>query len=91
VALERFQTERYDLVLMDMHMPVMDGYTAAAHMRQWEGQHGREPVPIVALTAFGMKHEEQRSLRAGCTAHLVKPIRKATLLAAIDKYARSVT
>jgi two-component system, sensor histidine kinase and response regulator len=91
VALERFQTGRYDLVLMDMHMPVMDGYTAAAHMRQWEGQHGREPVPIVALTAFGMKHEEQRSLRAGCTAHLVKPIRKATLLAAIDKYARSVT
>jgi CheY-like chemotaxis protein len=90
-AFERFQGGHYDLVLMDMHMPVMDGYTATEQIRDWERQYGRQPVPILALTAFGMKEEAQKSLKAGCTAHLVKPIRKATLLAAIAKYARSVT
>jgi CheY-like chemotaxis protein len=69
----------------------MDGYTATEHIRDWERQHGRQPVPILALTAFGMKEEAQKSLKAGCTAHLVKPIRKATLVAAIAKYARSMT
>ena len=86
-AFERFQRGHYNLVLMDMHMPIMDGYTATQHMREWERRHGQQPIPIVALTAFGMKEEEQRSLNAGCTAHLVKPIRKATLLAAIAHYA----
>jgi CheY-like chemotaxis protein/anti-sigma regulatory factor (Ser/Thr protein kinase) len=90
-AFERFQGGHYDLVLMDMHMPVMDGYTAAQHIRHWEQGRGRQPIPILALTAFGMKEEEQKSLKAGCTAHLIKPIRKATLLAAIAQYARSVT
>ena len=90
-ALDRFQGGHYDLVLMDMHMPVMDGYTATEHMRDWERRHGQQPIPILALTAFGMKEEVQKSLNAGCTEHLVKPIRKATLLAAIAKYARSMT
>jgi two-component system, sensor histidine kinase and response regulator len=90
-AFERFQGGHYQLVLMDMHMPVMDGYTATQHIREWERRHGQQPIPILALTAFGMKEEEQKSLKAGCTAHLVKPIRKATLLAAIAHYARSVT
>jgi PAS domain S-box-containing protein len=88
-ALERFQGGHYDLVLMDMHMPIMDGYTATRHIREWERRHEQQPIPIVALTAFGMKEEEQKSLNAGCTAHLVKPIRKATLLAAIAHYARA--
>lgn len=90
-AFERFQCGHYQLVLMDMHMPIMDGYTATQHIREWERRHGRAPIPILALTAFGMKEEEQKSLDVGCTAHLVKPIRKATLLAAIAHYARSVT
>ena len=90
-AFDRFQGGHYDLVLMDMHMPVMDGYTATEHMRDWERRHGQQPIPILALTAFGMKEEVQKSLNAGCTEHLVKPIRKATLLAAIAKYARSMT
>ncbi|WP_447977642.1 PAS domain S-box protein [Candidatus Nitrospira bockiana] len=90
LALELFQAGRYDLVLMDIQMPVMDGYTAAAKIRQWEREQGRAPVPILALTAFGMKDEEGKSMSAGCTAHLTKPIRKATLLAAIAEHARSV-
>jgi two-component system, sensor histidine kinase and response regulator len=88
---EQFQGGHYQLVLMDMHMPIMDGYTATQHIREWERRHGQQPIPILALTAFGMKEEEQKSLNAGCTAHLVKPIRKATLLAAIAHYVRRLT
>ncbi|MDQ6735147.1 MAG: response regulator, partial [Nitrospirota bacterium] len=60
-AFERFQSGHYQLVLMDMHMPVMDGYTATQHIRQWELRLGQQPIPILALTAFGMKEEEQKS------------------------------
>jgi two-component system, sensor histidine kinase and response regulator len=88
VAVERFQTGHYDLVLMDMQMPIMDGYSATQDIRRWERSHGRQGVPILALTAFGMKEEEAKSHAAGCTAHLTKPIRKATLLAAIAEHAR---
>jgi PAS domain S-box-containing protein len=87
-AVERFQTAHYDVVLMDMQMPVMDGYSATHHIRLWERRHGRPAVPILALTAFGMKEEEARSRAAGCTAHLTKPIRKATLFAAIAEHTR---
>jgi CheY-like chemotaxis protein len=86
-AIEQFQAGHYDLVLMDIQMPVMDGYTATHHIRRWERQQGRQPVPILALTAYGMKDEEQKSLQSGCTGHLIKPIQKSSLLAAIDRYA----
>ena len=76
----------YDLVLMDIQMPVMDGYAATRAIRAWEQEQGRPPVPILALTANALQGEVQRSLEAGCTAHLTKPIRKARLLEAIQLY-----
>lgn len=87
-AFDRFRKGGYDLVLMDMHMPVMDGYAATNQIRQWERQHGRCPIPILALTAYGMREEEEKSLQVGCTAHLIKPIRKSMLLEAIAYYAK---
>ncbi len=81
--MEKFKSGRYDLVLMDMQMPVMDGYTATRTIREWESQSGLKPTPIIALTAFALKEEMQKSLDAGCNAHLTKPIKKATLLEAI--------
>jgi len=83
VALQKFQTGRYDLVLMDMQMPVMDGLTATAAIREWERAQQRRPTPIVALTANAFKEEADKCLAAGCTAHLTKPIKKKTLLTAI--------
>ncbi|HEX2056158.1 MAG TPA: PAS domain S-box protein [Nitrospiraceae bacterium] len=85
-AVEMFTRAPYDLVLMDVQMPVMDGYAATRLIRKWEGERQRPPVPIVALTANALKGEVQKSLAAGCTAHLVKPIRKAQLLQAITQY-----
>jgi len=86
VALEKFQSGAYDLVLMDLQMPVMDGYEATRSMRAWEVEQRKSPTPILALTAHAFKEEEQKSLAAGCNAHLIKPIRKPDLLEAIRQH-----
>lgn len=87
LGVEAFKTGSYDLVFMDVQMPVMDGYTATREIRQWEAAEGRPAVPIVALTAHALKEDEQKSFNAGCTGHLTKPIKKAQLLAALSDYA----
>jgi len=90
VAVEKFLTGSYALVLMDIQMPVMDGYTATKTMREWEHEQGIKATPIIALTAYALKEEIQKSLDVGCTAHLTKPIKKATLMATIDAYTHGV-
>ncbi|RMG01224.1 MAG: response regulator [Nitrospirae bacterium] len=87
-AVEKFKAGRYDLVFMDVQMPVMDGYTATREIRKWEKENNLEPTPIVALTAHALKEEEEKSIQAGCDAHLTKPIKKARLLEAIGEYAK---
>ncbi len=88
-AVEMFTTRGgYDLVLMDVQMPVMDGLTATAAMRAWERERAARPTPILAFTAHGLPEEIQRSLEAGCNDHLTKPVRKATLIRAVERHAR---
>ena len=86
IALEKFKSGTYDVVLMDVQMPIMDGYSATRRIRQWETENGAAPVPILALTAHALPEEVRKSFDAGCTSHLTKPIRKATLLAAIEEH-----
>jgi PAS domain S-box-containing protein len=76
---------KYDLVLMDIQMPVMDGHAAARMIRQWELDQGVKPTPIVALTASAFTHDVRKSLEAGCDAHVSKPLRKAALHEAIER------
>lgn len=83
-AVEKIQTTSYDIVLMDVQMPVMDGLQATTTIRQWERAEGRRPTPIIALTAQALTEEREKSLAAGYTAHLTKPIKKADLLKAIE-------
>ena len=85
------QARRYDLILMDIQMPVMDGLTATREIRRWERARGRPPVPIIALTAHAVKEDEDKSLAAGCSAHLTKPIRKQVLLAAIYQHTQAAS
>ncbi|MFC1684292.1 ATP-binding protein, partial [Pseudomonadota bacterium] len=88
-AVEKYRAANYDLILMDMEMPVMDGYTAVKTIRELEaGDPDAELVPIVALTAHALREHEQRSLDAGCTGHVTKPIKKAQLLALVRDFAR---
>jgi PAS domain S-box-containing protein len=86
IAYEKFTGGRYDLVLMDRQMPVMDGLTATRAIRTWEQANQRAPTPIVALTASGMKGDEEKCVAAGCTAYLTKPIKQEVLLQAITQY-----
>jgi PAS domain S-box-containing protein len=89
VGLEKYTADprAYDIVLMDMQMPVMDGYTAAREIRKWELRTGGARVPIVALTAHALKEDIRKSIDAGCDDHLTKPIRRNTLLETIRRYA----
>jgi PAS domain S-box-containing protein len=86
IAVEKFRSGKFDFVFMDMQMPVMDGYTATRKIREWEREQQIDERPIIALTAHALKEYEQKSIEAGCTAHLSKPIKKMDLLAAIEKY-----
>ncbi len=87
IAVSKFQAGTYDLVLMDMQMPIKDGYTASREIRQWESQQGANETPIIALTAYAQRDDTQKSLDAGCNAHLTKPIKKAVLIETIDRFA----
>jgi signal transduction histidine kinase/DNA-binding response OmpR family regulator len=82
-ALELFKNEPFDLVLIDMNMPVMDGHEAMRAMRAWEKEKGRARTPAIALTAYALKEDYQKSSDAGCDLHITKPIDKDKLLRAI--------
>jgi two-component system, sensor histidine kinase and response regulator len=80
--------EHFDLVLMDMHMPVMDGFTATTRLREWEARLGTPRTLVVALTADVLPEDVAKTLEAGCDEHLAKPIRKQSLLDRLEEYSR---
>jgi two-component system sensor histidine kinase/response regulator len=82
-ALARYTTGNYDLVLMDIRMPVMDGLAATRAIRQWENENRRLRTPIIALTASALPDAVRECLDAGCDAHVSKPVKRATLIDAI--------
>ena len=79
-AVEKFSVGRYDLILMDIQMPVLDGYQATTRIRQWESAQNLKPVPIIALTAHAFVQQKKLCLDAGCTDFLSKPIQKKLLI-----------
>ena len=83
IAVHKVKSETYDLVLMDIQMPVMDGLEAMAHIRQWEKDGDRARTRIIALTASALESDVRRCLEAGADLHLSKPIKKRVLLAAV--------
>lgn len=85
-AVERVLTEPFDLILMDIQMPIMDGYAATQKIRQWEKDQGITPIPIIAVSANAMAEDIQKSLDAGCSEHVTKPIKKSALLDMIHRY-----
>jgi CheY-like chemotaxis protein len=84
-ALEVWQIEPFDVVLMDMQMPIMDGLTAMRLMRQIEAEKHLPRMPIVALTANAMGHQIHEQIEAGADAHAAKPIQLPALIAAIEE------
>jgi PAS domain S-box-containing protein len=82
-AVAKFAAGRYDLVMMDIQMPVMNGDEAVAEIRRLERSGDRPPMPIIVLTASAQDDVLDRSMEMGCAAHLIKPIKRSTLLKAI--------
>lgn len=85
IAVDKFKNNKYDIVLMDMQMPIMDGYTATKTIRKWEDENNKDNTPILALTAYAMKEDKDKTLKAGCSDYLTKPIKKNKLLEALQR------
>jgi signal transduction histidine kinase/CheY-like chemotaxis protein len=86
-ALAAFKEGTFDIVLMDIQMPVLDGYAATRRIRAFESEQKRPRTAVVALTAHVLAEEIARAHAAGCDGHLGKPISKAALLAALERHA----
>jgi PAS domain S-box-containing protein len=83
-AVAAWSAKPFDLILMDLQMPVMDGLTAIRAIRAAEATQSRQPTPIFALTANAMHEDVSRSRDAGADAHLTKPIDARTLISAVE-------
>jgi two-component system sensor histidine kinase/response regulator len=86
-ALLALQRQTFDLVLMDVQMPELDGFEATSAIRENERDTSTH-IPIIALTAHAMKGDDERCLAAGMDAYISKPIRARDLLELVDKYTK---
>ena len=84
-AVDAFESGRFDLVLMDVQMPEMNGFEAVAAIRALEHAQGRPHTPIVAVTAHAMVGDRERCLEAGMDAYLAKPLRRQSLYDLMDE------
>ena len=84
-ALDALAASRFDLVLMDSHMPELDGLSALRELRASEAMAGAPRLPVIMLTADAMHEHVAASLKAGADGHLSKPVRTAELLEAVER------
>lgn len=85
-GVEKYINGDYNLVLMDIQMPIMDGHEATKKIRAHENHMGNGRVPILALTANAFQEDIQLSFESGCDAHVSKPVKKQALLSAIEEH-----
>jgi len=82
-GIEKAVQSRPDLILLDIQLPVMDGYEVARRLRS---NPELSKIPIVAVTSYAMSGDREKALSAGCNGYIEKPIDPDTFLAQIDKY-----
>lgn len=91
-ACERFSNNEFDLILMDMEMPELNGFQATRNIREMErlaGVSADEQIPIIALTAHSFVEEKDQCFEAGCSDFLMKPFKRATLLGKIHQHTKT--
>ncbi|MEP7353035.1 MAG: response regulator [Acidobacteriota bacterium] len=89
-AVDMFLSESFDVVLMDVQMPVMDGLEATRRIREAERQRGHGRVPIVAITASALAHDREATAQAGCDQHLSKPLSQERMLACLSQFSQTI-
>ncbi len=90
-AVDAWDAGNYDIILMDVQMPVMDGVEATREIRMREQSQNRKPTPIIALTANAMTHQVEEYLEAGMDAHIAKPIQVDQLITTLMRRAQGET
>lgn len=75
-----------DLILMDIQMPVLDGYQSIKRIREYENKNQKQKIPIIALTAAAMKEDIEKGMQVGCSEYLTKPIDISELISVLKKY-----
>jgi CheY-like chemotaxis protein len=85
-AIEKYRQGEYDVILMDIHMPLMNGYEATRALRLFETSAGRSRTPIIVLSAEDLTTQVRLFRNSGCTAYLNKPFSKPELLGALRRY-----
>jgi len=85
-ALQAMKAQRYDLVLMDCEMPILDGFSATQQLRAWEVSNQRVRTPVVALTAHILAEHKERARQAGMDGHMAKPVELSQLRELIEHW-----
>jgi len=90
-AVDAFEKERFDIILMDGQMPVMDGFEATRKIRKMENKKDLTPIHIIALTALAMKGDRKKFIDAGMNDYITKPIQNEILFEKINDYIKKTT
>lgn len=85
-AVDKFKDNRYDLIFMDIQMPIMSGYKATELIRYWEKTNNLPHTPIVALTATAVLEDLKRTIVSGCDSYTVKPVKKSEIIEILGQY-----
>jgi CheY-like chemotaxis protein len=85
-ALQLLQHQAFELALVDIQMPLMDGFEFTASLRRWEAAQGRQRLPVVALTAQAMLEDKERCLQSGMDDYLSKPITTSALVTVLERF-----
>ena len=93
IAFEKYKEDpgKYSAVIMDIHMPEMDGYESTRHIRSHEKEMNLRRIPIIAITANVFQSDIEKSMEAGMDSHLGKPVDIDQLMFELDKYLLNIT
>lgn len=89
-ALAKYKNNHYDVIMMDVQMPELDGYEVTKQIREYEASGGKKPAIVIAITANSMQGDREKCLEAGMDDYISKPLRGEQLEKTLTKYLSSV-